>query len=61
MSLWLVRPRINNFDEIFASVVKMTSIQIVLSIAASMDLEVELLDVKTKFLHGDLEEKICMQ
>ena len=29
-----------DFDEIFAQVVKMTSIRIVLSIAASMDLEV---------------------
>ena len=50
-----------DIDKIFAPVVKMTSIQTMLSIAASMDLEVELLDVKTKFLHGDLEEKICMQ
>ena len=48
-----------NFDKIFAPVVKMTSIQTVLSIAASMDLEVNQLDVKMAFLHGDLEEKIC--
>ena len=41
-----------DFDEIFAPVVKMTSIRMVLSIAASMDLEVEQLDVKTTFLHG---------
>ena len=50
-----------DFDEIFAPVVKMTSIWTMLSIAASMDLEVEQLDVKTTFLHGDLEEKIYMQ
>ena len=50
-----------DFDEIFALVVKMTSIQTVLSIAASMDLEVEQLDVKTAFLHDDLEEEIYMQ
>ena len=49
-----------DFNEIFALVVKMTSIQIVLSIVASMDLEVEQLDVKTTFLHGDLEEEIYM-
>ena len=49
------------FDEIFAPVVKITSIRTVLSIAASMDLEVEQLDVKTTFLHGDLEEEIYMQ
>ena len=40
---------------------KMTSIRTVLSIAANMNLEVEQLDVKTTFLHGDLEEEICMQ
>ena len=39
----------------------MTSIQMVLSIAASMNLEIEQLDVKTTFLHGDLEEEIYMQ
>ena len=50
-----------DFDKIFAPVVKMTSIRAVLSITASMDLEVEQLDVKTTFLHGDLEEKIYMQ
>ena len=49
-----------DFDEIFAPVVKMTSIRTVLSIAANMDLEVEQLDVKTTFLHGDLEEEIYM-
>ena len=49
------------FDEIFAPVVKMTSIRTVLGIAASMDLEVEQLDIKMTFLHGDLEEEIYMQ
>ena len=43
-----------DFDEIFALVVKMTSIRTVLSIAASMYLEVEQLDVKTAFLHENL-------
>ena len=50
-----------DFDEIFSQVVKMTSIWTVLSIAASMDLEVEQLEVKTEILHGDFEEKINMQ
>ena len=49
-----------DFDEIFAPVVKMTSIRTMLSIMTSMDLEVEKLDVKTAFLHGDLEEEIYM-
>ena len=50
-----------DFDEIFFLVVKMISIRTMLSIAASTDLEVEQLDVKTTFLHGDLEEEIYMQ
>ena len=47
-------------NEIFAPVVKMTSIRTVLSIAASMDLEVEQLDVKTAFLHDYIEDEIYM-
>ena len=50
-----------DFDEIFASIVKMKSIRIVLSIAVSMDLEIKQLDVKTTFLHGELDEDIYMQ
>lgn len=49
-----------DFDEIFSPVVKMTSIRTVLGLAASMDLELEQLDVKTAFLHGDLKEEIYM-
>ncbi|KAM1652315.1 hypothetical protein ACFX1T_004838 [Malus domestica] len=44
-----------DFDEIFSPVVKMTSIRVILGLAASMDLELEQLDVKTAFLHGNLE------
>ena len=39
----------------------MLSIQVVLCIAACMDLEIEQLDVKTAFLHGDLEEELYME
>ena len=39
----------------------MTSIRMVLSIEASMDLKVKQLDVNTSFLHSDLEEEIYMQ
>lgn len=45
-----------DFEEIFSYVVKMSSIRAVLVLAACMDLEVEQLDVRTAFLHGDLEE-----
>ena len=47
-----------DFDEIFFPVVKMSSIQIVLGLVASLDLELEQLDVRTTFLHGDLKEEI---
>jgi hypothetical protein len=50
-----------DFDEIFSPVVKMSSIRVVLSLAASLNDEVEQLDVKTAFLHGDLEEEIYME
>ena len=49
------------FDEIFSRVVKMTSIRTILSLVAVEDLHLEQLDVKTSFLHGDLEEYIYMQ
>ena len=49
-----------DFDEIFSLVVKMSSIQIFLGLVTSLDLELEQLDVKTAFLHDDLEEEIYM-
>jgi hypothetical protein len=50
-----------DFEEIFSPVVKMSSIRAVLGLAASLDLEIEQLDVKTAFLHGDLEEELYME
>ena len=50
-----------DFEEIFSPVVKMSSIRVVLGLAAALDLEIEQLDVKTAFLHGDLEEEIYME
>ncbi|GKB23090.1 putative RNA-directed DNA polymerase [Tanacetum coccineum] len=41
-------------------VVKMTTIRLVLSIVAAENLHLEQLDVKTTFLHGDLDEDIYM-
>ncbi|KAL9262057.1 Retrovirus-related Pol polyprotein from transposon TNT 1-94-like protein [Drosera capensis] len=40
--------------------VKMTTIKLVLSIVTAKDLHLEQLDVKTSFLHGDLDEDIYM-
>ncbi|RVX03366.1 Retrovirus-related Pol polyprotein from transposon TNT 1-94 [Vitis vinifera] len=50
-----------DFEEIFSPVVKMSSIRVVFGLATSMNLEIEQLDVKTVFLHGDLEEEIYME
>jgi ATP-binding cassette subfamily B (MDR/TAP) protein 1 len=47
--------------EIFSPVVKMISIRMILGVAASLNLEVEQMDVKTAFLHGELEEEIYME
>jgi len=49
-----------DFDEIFSPLVKMTSIRTILSLVVVEDLHLEQLDVKTTFLHGDLEEEIYM-
>ena len=50
-----------DFGEIFSPIAKLTSIRFILSIVATFDLEVEQMDVKTTFLHGDLEEEIYMK
>ena len=41
--------------------VKLTTIRIVLGFVAKEDLHLEQLDVKTVFLHGDLEEEIYIK
>jgi hypothetical protein len=50
-----------DFGEIFSPVAKLTSIRVLMSLAATFDLEIEQMDVKTTFLHGDLEEEIYMK
>ena len=49
------RERVDS-DEIFSSVVRHTSIRVLLALVARQDLELEQFDVKTVFLHGELEE-----
>jgi hypothetical protein len=50
-----------DFSEKKFPVAKLTSIRFLLSLAATFDLEVEQMDVKTTFLHGDLDEEIYMK
>jgi hypothetical protein len=49
-----------DYNDVFSPVVKHSSIRTLLSIVAINDYELEQLDVKTAFLHGDLEEDIYM-
>ena len=49
-----------DYIEIFSLVVKMSTIKLVLGIMAVENLHFEQLDVKTAFLHGDLEENLYM-
>ena len=50
-----------DFHEIFSPVVKIVSTQIVLALVALPDLKLQQLDVKTTFLHGDLDEENYME
>ena len=49
-----------DYNEVFSPVVKHFSIRILLALVAQMNMELVQLDVKTIFLHGDLEEEIYM-
>eukprot|EP00253_Pinus_taeda_P029820 PITA_29820 len=50
-----------DFGDIFSPVAKVTSIILLLFVIVAFDFEVELMDVKTTFLHRDLEEEIYMK
>lgn len=49
-----------DYNEIFSPVVKHCSVRIMLAMVAQFDLELVQLDVKTAFLHGDLNDEIYM-
>jgi hypothetical protein len=45
------------FSEILSSIAKLTSIRVLMSLVVAFDFEIEKMDMKTLFLHGDLEEE----
>ena len=47
-----------DYNEVFSPVVKHSSIRTLLAFAAQFNMELVQMDVKTTFLHGDLEEEI---
>jgi hypothetical protein len=50
-----------DFDEIFSPVAILISNRVLISMATTFDLEIDKLDVKKMFLHGDVEEEIYMK
>ncbi|CAI7800845.1 unnamed protein product [Closterium sp. NIES-53] len=50
-----------NYDDTYAPVGSYTTVRVLLSIAAAMDLDLLQLDVKNAFLHGTIDHEIYMQ
>ena len=50
-----------NFNKVFSLLVKHSSIRVLLSLVPYENLELEQMDVKITFLHGELKETIYMQ
>ena len=49
-----------DFNEIFSLGVRLTTVRVVSVMCATFDLHLGQLDVKTTFLHGELEKQIFM-
>ncbi|GJZ27269.1 retrotransposon protein, putative, ty1-copia subclass, partial [Tanacetum coccineum] len=50
-----------DYNEVFSSVFRHTSIRVILALTACKDYELEQLDVKMTFLHGNLYEQLLRQ
>jgi hypothetical protein len=51
----------DDYCDVYAPVSQMKRLQVFLSMAAALDLEIHQLDVKTAFLHGSIEEELYMK
>ena len=49
-----------NYEETFAPIARLDTLQLLLNLAAIFDLEVHQINIKTTYLHRDLEEEIYM-
>ena len=50
-----------DFHETFLPIAKQSTLRLLFTLAATQDLEVQNIDIKTAFLNGDLEEEIFME
>ncbi|CAM8937083.1 unnamed protein product [Rhodiola kirilowii] len=51
----------NDYSDTFSPVAKMTSIRLIISLAACSDWPLHQLDIKNAFLHGDLDEEVYIE
>ncbi|MCO5559828.1 hypothetical protein L7F22_013432 [Adiantum nelumboides] len=50
-----------DYEEIFAPIAKMATIRAIIAVAASKSWILHQMDVKSAFLHGDLQEEVFME